>query len=93
MQYESYRGLQVRLRYALRVTVVRGLGQSVTRDFPFWVRNAEAAPPPPGPPIKVSSACRHRQALQSRRCRCIKNLQTLRFFLYLEETPRRLETS
>jgi vacuolar protein sorting-associated protein 26 len=44
---------QVRLRYALRVTVARGLGQSLVKDFPFWVRNEEAAPPPPGEPIKV----------------------------------------
>jgi vacuolar protein sorting-associated protein 26 len=46
MADESYRGAAAALRYALRVTVARGLGQSVTRDYPFWVRNA--APPPPG---------------------------------------------
>ncbi|GAB4813587.1 hypothetical protein N2152v2_000633 [Parachlorella kessleri] len=52
MQYDSYRGLQARLRYLLRVTVTRGLGQSVVRDFPFWVRNYEQ-PPEQGPPIKM----------------------------------------
>ena len=45
----------MRLRYLLRVTVARGLGQSVVRDFPFWVRNYEK-PPEPGPPIKVSTS-------------------------------------
>ena len=39
MEYESYKGSQVRLRYLLRVTVVRGLGQTVTKEYPFWVRN------------------------------------------------------
>jgi vacuolar protein sorting-associated protein 26 len=46
MADESYRGAAAALCYALRVTVARGLGQSLTRDYPFWVRNA--APPPPG---------------------------------------------
>ncbi|KAK9867566.1 hypothetical protein WJX84_004926 [Apatococcus fuscideae] len=54
MQYDSYRGLQVRLRYILRVTVSKGYGGSV-KDFPFWVRNFEPlAPPATGPPIKAS---------------------------------------
>jgi vacuolar protein sorting-associated protein 26 len=39
MEYESYKGTQVRLRYLLRVTVVRGLGQTVTKEYPFWVQN------------------------------------------------------
>lgn len=39
MEYESYKGTQVRLRYMLRVTVVRGLGQTVVKEYPFWVRN------------------------------------------------------
>ena len=53
MEYESYKGTQVRLRYLLRVTVVRGLGQTVVKDFPFWVRNPAPAPPHPGPTIKM----------------------------------------
>jgi hypothetical protein len=53
MQYESYHGMQVRLRYMLRVSVVRGLGQSVVKDFPFCVRNFEAAPADTGPQLKV----------------------------------------
>ncbi|KAL4447861.1 hypothetical protein ABPG75_005080 [Micractinium tetrahymenae] len=52
MQYESYRGSQAQVRYLLRVTVARGLGQSVVKDHPFWVRNWQPAPPP-GPPIKM----------------------------------------
>ena len=41
-------------RYLLRVTVSRGYGASITKDFFFWVRNY-APPPPPttAPPIKV----------------------------------------
>lgn len=41
MEYESYKGTQVRLRYLLRVTVVRGLGQTISREYPFWVQNPE----------------------------------------------------
>lgn len=49
----------MRLRYLLRVTVSRGLGQSVVRDFPFWVRNYDQ-PPEQGPPIK---ACGSREGM------------------------------
>ena len=56
MEQESYRGAAVRLRYALRVTVVRGLGQTLVKDYPFWVQNPAAEVPAPGPPIKVRSA-------------------------------------
>ncbi|KAL6769979.1 VPS26 [Auxenochlorella protothecoides x Auxenochlorella symbiontica] len=52
MQHDSYLGLKVRLRYLLRVTVARGLGQSTVKDFPFWVRNHSPAPPR-GEPIKM----------------------------------------
>ncbi|KAK9833956.1 hypothetical protein WJX74_010963 [Apatococcus lobatus] len=53
MQYDSYRGLQVRLRYILRVTVSKGYSSSV-KDFPFWVRNFEPlAAPTNGAPIKM----------------------------------------
>ena len=53
MQHDSYLGLKVRLRYLLRVTVSRGLGQSTSKDFPFWVRNYRPTPPL-GDPIKVN---------------------------------------
>ncbi|KAL3158408.1 hypothetical protein ABBQ38_010643 [Trebouxia sp. C0009 RCD-2024] len=56
MQYDSYKGLQVRLRYLLRVTVSRSYGTSVVKEFPFWIRNTEDVPPPPPgpqPPIKM----------------------------------------
>lgn len=39
MEYESYKGTQVRLRYLLRVTVVRGMGQTISKEYPFWVQN------------------------------------------------------
>uniref|UniRef100_A0A061R195 Vacuolar protein sorting-associated protein 26 n=2 Tax=Tetraselmis sp. GSL018 TaxID=582737 RepID=A0A061R195_9CHLO len=39
MQYDSYEGAQVRLRYILRVTVARNSGGHVVKEFPFWVRN------------------------------------------------------
>lgn len=54
MQYDSYKGLQARLRYLLRVTLSRGYGASIVKDFPFWIRNYEPAPPSiPQPPIKM----------------------------------------
>ena len=49
--------LQAQVRYLLRVTVARGMGQSVVKDHAFWVRNSQLAPPP-GPPIKVSEPAR-----------------------------------
>ncbi|GBF91273.1 vacuolar sorting-associated protein [Raphidocelis subcapitata] len=50
MAYDSYRGLQVRCRYLLRVTVTgKGMVADTKKDFPFWVRNydvhEEEAPP------------------------------------------------
>lgn len=48
MEHDSYKGLQVRLKYLLRVTMQRPYGASIVRDFPFWVRNYKAidtAPP------------------------------------------------
>jgi len=35
--YESYNGINVRLRYILRVTVTRNYGGSCCKDFKFWV--------------------------------------------------------
>ncbi|EFN56736.1 hypothetical protein CHLNCDRAFT_30650 [Chlorella variabilis] len=52
MQYESYRGSQAQVRYLLRVTVSRGMGQSVVKDHAFWVRNPQPTPAA-GPPIKM----------------------------------------
>lgn len=44
-------------RYLLRVTVTRGYGASVVKDFPFWVRNYGTPPETSNlPPIKVRSA-------------------------------------
>lgn len=42
-------------RYLLRVTVAQRYG-SVTRDFPFWVRNYQE-PPQTSEEIKVSGMC------------------------------------
>lgn len=54
MEHDSYRGLQVRLRYLLRVTISRPYGASVVRDFPFWVRNYQREQPQAGlPPVKM----------------------------------------
>ncbi|PNW79418.1 hypothetical protein CHLRE_09g414200v5 [Chlamydomonas reinhardtii] len=42
LQYDSYRGQQVRCRYLLRVTVLgKGMTPDSKRDFPIWVRNYE----------------------------------------------------
>jgi vacuolar protein sorting-associated protein 26 len=45
LQHDSYRGLAVRLRYLLKVTVSRGIGQSVVKEFPLWVQNPSLEPP------------------------------------------------
>lgn len=44
MQYESYRGAHVKLRYFLRVTVARAFGTPLVKEFLFWVRNPQPAP-------------------------------------------------
>jgi vacuolar protein sorting-associated protein 26 len=48
--------LQVRLRYLLKVTISRSYGASLSKEFPFWVRNYEPGPDlaaPPQQPIKM----------------------------------------
>jgi vacuolar protein sorting-associated protein 26 len=42
--YESYNGINVRLRYLLRVTVTRTYAGSCCKDFKFWVRNLHDVP-------------------------------------------------
>ena len=45
MQYESYHGINVRLRYFLRVTTSRSYAGNVTREFKIWTRNPVAMTP------------------------------------------------
>lgn len=53
MQNDSYRGLQVRCRYLLRVTMTgKGMVTDTKKDAPFWVRNYDV-PPEEAPPIKM----------------------------------------
>ncbi|KAL6753618.1 vacuolar protein sorting-associated protein 26-domain-containing protein [Haematococcus lacustris] len=53
MQYDSYRGQQVRCRYLLRVTVTgKGMTQDSRRDFNLWVTNFEE-PAMAAAPIKM----------------------------------------
>jgi vacuolar protein sorting-associated protein 26 len=44
LPHESYRGINVRVRYVLRVTVTRGYGGTVVSDFPFLVRLVDEPP-------------------------------------------------
>jgi len=44
MQYESYHGINVRLRYMLRVTMTRSYASNVVQEFKFWVRNTAIVP-------------------------------------------------
>ena len=44
LPHESYRGINARVRYLLRVTVARGYGGTVACDFPFLVRVLDAPP-------------------------------------------------
>jgi len=43
-QFESYNGINVRLRYFLKVTVKRGLVSNVTKESDIWVRNFQTVP-------------------------------------------------
>jgi vacuolar protein sorting-associated protein 26 len=52
MPYESYNGVNVRLKYMIRVTVLRPYNTSITQNFRFWVRNVQA-PPEVNNPIKM----------------------------------------
>lgn len=45
MQHESYHGINVRVRYFLRVTVARSYASSVVQEFKIWVRNPVPVPP------------------------------------------------
>jgi vacuolar protein sorting-associated protein 26 len=38
LPHESYRGINVRVRYLIRVTISRSFGSTVVQDFPFVVR-------------------------------------------------------
>lgn len=41
---ESYNGLQVRLRYVVRVSIARNYSMGITHDVPIWVLNTTPAP-------------------------------------------------
>eukprot|EP00727_Mastigamoeba_balamuthi_P011064 m51a1_g6580 Vacuolar protein sorting 26 (348) ;mRNA; r:209091-211318 len=43
-QYESYNGINVRLRYFLRATVARGLMPNITKELDLWVVNFQRPP-------------------------------------------------
>ncbi|KAG5175548.1 vacuolar protein sorting-associated protein 26-domain-containing protein, partial [Tribonema minus] len=50
--YESYSGLNVRLRYFVRVTITRNYG-TITKDFEFAVQNVEPEEPVMNPSLKM----------------------------------------
>ena len=39
MQYESYNGVNVRLRYILKVTISRSYAANIVKEKDFWVRD------------------------------------------------------
>jgi hypothetical protein len=43
-QYESYNGLNVRLRYFLRVTMTRQYNSNIVKEHDFWVENLQTEP-------------------------------------------------
>jgi len=53
MEYESYRGSQVRLRYCVRVIIARSMGQSLIQDYFFEVQNPVDTIPTSGDSIQV----------------------------------------
>lgn len=52
MQYESYNGVNVRLRYILKVTISRHYATNIVKEKDFWVRNI-AVPPEINNSIKM----------------------------------------
>ncbi|KAJ7298081.1 hypothetical protein O6H91_18G042000 [Diphasiastrum complanatum] len=44
MQYESYNGVNVRLRYVLKVTITRNYATNIVEYKDFWVRNYQPHP-------------------------------------------------
>ena len=53
LPYETYQGINVRLRYAVRVTMQRAYGNTVSQEFRFLVRNTETPPRLDNPGIKM----------------------------------------
>eukprot|EP01121_Diplochlamys_sp_Union-15-3_P016956 TRINITY_DN587_c0_g1_i2.p1 TRINITY_DN587_c0_g1~~TRINITY_DN587_c0_g1_i2.p1 ORF type:complete len:188 (-),score=37.79 TRINITY_DN587_c0_g1_i2:58-621(-) len=43
-QYESYNGINVRLRYFLKFSVVRSLATNITKELDVWVINFQSPP-------------------------------------------------
>lgn len=54
-QYESYNGINVRLRYFLKFTITRNLAPNVTKELDLWVQNFSSAPEM-NSPIKMEVA-------------------------------------
>ena len=44
LTHESYNGLQVRVRYLVRVNISRNYNMGITNDLPIWVMNVSPAP-------------------------------------------------
>lgn len=45
-QYDSYSGINVKLRYFLRVTIARQYSPNIVHEQDLWVKNVQALPPP-----------------------------------------------
>jgi len=45
-QYDSYNGINVKLRYFLRVTVSRQYSPNIVHEMDLWVKNVQQSPPP-----------------------------------------------
>eukprot|EP00941_MAST-03F_sp_MAST-3F-sp1_P002637 g2637.t1 len=43
-EYESYNGMNVQLRYFLRVTITRSYAANITKDADFWIQNLQDEP-------------------------------------------------
>eukprot|EP00698_Gefionella_okellyi_P011758 TRINITY_DN3126_c0_g3_i1.p1 TRINITY_DN3126_c0_g3~~TRINITY_DN3126_c0_g3_i1.p1 ORF type:complete len:310 (-),score=54.62 TRINITY_DN3126_c0_g3_i1:641-1537(-) len=43
-QYESYSGINVKLRYFVRVTIARNYSSNIVKEEDFWVHNTATAP-------------------------------------------------
>lgn len=43
-QYDSYNGINVKLRYFLRVTIARQYSPNIVQELDLWVKNVNQAP-------------------------------------------------
>eukprot|EP00958_Prasinococcus_capsulatus_P021534 scaffold2926_cov399-Prasinococcus_capsulatus_cf.AAC.3 len=86
MEDESYNGLNVRLRYFLRATVIRQYAMNVYKEKEFWVRNNSAEPEEENKSLKMEVGiedCLHIEFEYSKRKYHLKDYVVGKIFFLL----------